>query len=419
MRLSMPIFLSLLLTFSYSLSALAHIGFWSKTYTISHPLTNGESIASAKQIMREKARIKASFDVRNYTLMNKPVDLTNYQHYVPIIQAAYINITPQNKPQIVKDKDVYKGQVFVVQQIRATFDEHYIGRSMAILRNDFSIEKSLIALDNEFDNNLKNLGEIKLAIAKQQISTQQSARLIRQQDHEIMQLTSVLDDVKRLFSGHGRNPQFNLAQLLKVRSSVDTDVIEPILNTKVQTRITHVEELSNGNVKVQVQVGWKLPLHHMRILHKYTRSADATAPGGSSAYVKLSRFYNEEERAPSALSANIYHYLASQKIYFDISIGSQHQQLSVLYPNGGDVMNNCNNPLARDANSTDKTSVCIVEQVFNDQQILSQPNIANPLMFTLNANEIDGQLSVNVKQIWQKAGAEEDKQWQRDLSKFK
>ncbi|MFT5807871.1 MAG: hypothetical protein ACI9LG_002171 [Moritella dasanensis] len=419
MRLPMPIVLSLLLMFSYNHSALAHVGFWSKTYTITHQLTNGESIASAKQIMLEKARIKASFDVRDYQLMNKPVNLTNYKQYVPIIQAAYIKITPQNTAQIIKDKDVYKGQVFVVQQIRATFDEHYIGESMAILRDNFSIEKSLITLDNEFDNNLKNLGEIKLAIAEQQISTQQSARLIRQQDHEVMRLTSVLDDVKRLFSAHGRSPQFNLAQLLKVRSSIDTDVIEPILNTKVQTRITDVEELSNGNVKVQVQVGWTLPTHHMRILHKYVRAADVTAPGGRSTYLKLSRFYNEKERAPSALSANIYHYLASQKIYFDVSIGSQHQRLAVLYPNGGDVMNNCNNPLARDADSPDKTSVCIVEQVFNDQQILSQPNIANPLTFTLNANEIDGQLSVNVKQIWQKAGAEEDKQWRRDLSKFK
>ncbi|EDM66440.1 sugar fermentation stimulation protein [Moritella sp. PE36] len=418
MRLSLSIVLPLLVILSYNGSAIAHVGFWSKTYTITHQLTNGESIASAKQIMQEKARIKASFDVRNYKLMNKPVDLTNYKHYVPIIQAAYINITPQNKPQIVKDKDVYKGQVFVVQQIRATFDEHYIGRSMAILRNNFSIEKSLITLDNEFDNHLKNLGEIKLAIAEQQITTQQSARLIRQQDHEVMQLTSVLDDVKRLFSAHGRSPKFNLAQLLKVRDSIDTEVIEPILNTKVQTRITAVEELSNGNVKVQVQVGWKLPLHHMQILHKYTRSADVTAPGGSSTYLKLSRFYNDKERAPSVLSANIYHYLASQKIYFDVSIGSQHQRLGVLYPNGGDIMNNCNNPLARDADSQDKTSVCIVEQVFNDQQILSQPNIANPLTFTLNANEIDGQLSVNVKQIWQKADVEEDKQWRRDLSQF-
>lgn len=419
MRLSMPIILVLLLTFSYSNTALAHIGFWSKTYTITHQLSNGESLASAKQIMLEKARIKASFDVRDYQLMNKPVNLTNYKHYVPIIQAAYIQITPQNEPQTIKDKDVYKDKVFVVQQIRATFDEHYIGESIAILRNNLSIEKSLITLDNEFDNNLKNLGEIKLAIAEQQISTQQSARLIRQQDHEVMQLSSVLDDVKRLFSAHGRSPQFNLAQLLKVRSSIDNEVIEPILNTKIQTRITNVEELSNGDVKVQVQVGWTLPIHHMRILHKYVRSADITAPGGSSTYLKLSRFYNEKERAPTVLSANIYHYLASQKIYFDVSIGSQHQRLGVLYPNGGDVMNNCNNPLARDADSPDKTSVCIVEQVFNDQQILSQPNIANPLTFTLNANEIDGQLSVNVKQVWQKAGDEEDKEWRRDLSKFK
>ena len=146
----------------------------------------------------------------------------------------------------------------------------------------------------------------------------------------------------------------------------------------------------------------------MRILHKYVRSAAVTAPGGSSTYLKLSRFYNEKERAPSILSANIYNYLASQKIYFDISIGSQHQILDVLYPNGGDLMNNCNNPLARDADNPDKTSVCIVEQVFNDQHILSQPNIANPLTFTLNANEIDGQLTVNVKQIWQKAGSAED-----------
>jgi len=397
---------------------MAHIGFWSKTYTITHQLTNGESVASAKQIMQEKARIKASFDVRNYQLMNKPVNLTNYKQYVPIIQAAYIKITPQNKPQIVKDKDVYKGQVFVVQQIRATFDEHYIGQSMAILRNNLSVEKSLITLDNEFDNNLKNLGEIKLAIAEQQISTQQSARLIRQQDHQVMQMTSVLDDVKRLFSAHGRSPEFNLTQLLKVRDSIDAEVIDPILNTKVRTRITNVEELSNGDVKVQVQVGWTLPIHHMRILHKYVRSADVTAPGGSSAYLKLSRFYNEKERAPSVLSANIYNYLASQKIYFDISIGSQHKMLGVLYPNGGDMMNNCNNPLARDADAPDKTSVCIVEQVFNDQQILSQPNIANPLTFTLNANEIDGQLTVNVKQIWQKAGEEEDKKWRRDLSQF-
>jgi hypothetical protein len=419
MRLSMPIILALLLTLSYSHSALAHIGFWSKTYTITHQLSNGESLASAKQIMLEKARIKASFDVRDYQLMNKPVNLTNYKQYVPIIQAAYIQITPQNEPQTIKDKDVYKDKVFVVQQIRATFDEHYIGESLAILRNNLSIEKSLMTLDNEFDNNLKNLGEIKLAIAEQQISTQQSARLIRQQDHEVMQLTSVLDDVKRLFSAHGRNPQFNLAQLLKVRSSIDNEVIEPILNTKVQTRITNVEELSNGDVKVQVQVGWTLPIHHMRILHKYVRSADVTAPGGSSTYLKMSRFYNEKDRAPTVLSANIYHYLASQKIYFDVSIGSQHQRLGVLYPNGGDVMNNCNNPLARDADDPDKTSVCIVEQVFHDQQILSQPNIANPLTFTLNANEIDGQLSVNVKQVWQKAGDEEDKEWRRDLSKFK
>ena len=418
MRLFMSLVLSLLLTLSYHQTAVAHIGFWSKTYTITHQLTQGESIASAKQIMLEKARVKASFDVRSYTLMNKPVDLTNYKQYVPIIQAAYINISAQNKPQIIKDKDVYKGQVFVVQQIRATFDEHYIGESMAILRDNLSIEKSLITLDNEFDNNLKNLGEIKLAIAEKQISTQQSARLIRQQDHQVMQLTSVLDDVRRLFSAHGRSPQFNLAQLLKVRSSIDNEVIDPILNTKVQTRITNVEELSNGNVKVQVQVGWKLPLHHMRILHKYTRSADVTAPGGSSSYLKLSRFYNEQERAPTVLSANIYHYLASQKIYFDVSIGSQHQRLGVLYPNGGDIMNNCNNPLARDADSTDKTSVCIVEQLFNDQQILSQPNIANPLTFTLNANEIDDQLTVVVKQIWQKAGVVEEKKWQRDLSQF-
>lgn len=419
MRLSMPIILALLLTLSYSHSALAHIGFWSKTYTITHQLSNGESLASAKQIMLEKARIKASFDVRDYQLMNKPVNLTNYKQYVPIIQAAYIQITPQNEPQTIKDKDVYKDKVFVVQQIRATFDEHYIGENLAILRNNLSIEKSLMTLDNEFDNNLKNLGEIKLAIAEQQISTQQSARLIRQQDHEVMQLTSVLDDVKRLFSAHGRSPQFNLAQLLKVRSSIDNEVIEPILNTKVQTRITNVEELSNGDVKVQVQVGWRLPIHHMRILHKYVRSADVTAPGGSSTYLKMSRFYNEKDRAPTVLSANIYHYLASQKIYFDVSIGSQHQRLGVLYPNGGDVMNNCNNPLARDADDPDKTSVCIVEQVFHDQQILSQPNIANPLTFTLNANEIDGQLSVNVKQVWQKAGDEEDKEWRRDLSKFK
>lgn len=397
---------------------MAHIGFWSETYTITHQLTNGESIASAKQIMQEKARIKASFNVRNYQLMNKPVNLTNYKQYVPIIQATYIKITPQNKPQIVKDKDVYKGQIFVVQQIRATFDEHYIGQSIAILRNNPTIEKSLITLDNDFDNNLKNLGEIKLAIAEQQISTQQSARLIRQQDHQIMQLTSVLDDVKRLFSAHGHSPQFNLTQLLKVRDSIDAEVIDPILNTKVRTRIINVEELDNGDVKVQVQVGWTLPIHHMRILHKYVRSADATAPGGSSTYLKLSRFYNEKERAPSILSANIYNYLASQKIYFDISIGSQHQMLGVLYPNGGDLMNNCNNPLARDADSPDKTSICIVEQVFNDQQILSQPNIANPLTFTLNANEINGQLTVNVKQIWQKPANEEDKQWRRDLSKF-
>lgn len=418
MRLLMSIFLPLFVIFSYSSTAVAHVGFWSKTYTITHQLTNGESIASAKQIMQEKARIKASFDIRQYQLMNKPVDLTNYKQYVPIIQAAYINISPQNKPQIVKDKDVYKGKVFVVQQIRATFDEHYIGESVAILRNNLAIEKNLITLDNEFDNNLKNLGEIKLAIAEQQISTQQSARLIRQQDHEVMQMISVLDDVKRLFSNHGRNPQFNLAQLLKVRDSIDDEVIDPILNTKVQTRITNVEELSNGDVKVQVQVGWTLPIHHMRILHKYVRSADVTAPGGSSTYIKLSRFYNEKERAPTVLSANIYNYLASQKIYFDISIGSQHQQLGVLYPNGGDMMNNCNNPLTRDASRPDKTSVCIVEQVFRDQQILSQPNIANPLTFILNANEIDGQLAVNVKQVWQKAGAEEDKMWRRDLSKF-
>ena len=101
-----------------------------------------------------------------------------------------------------------------------------------------------------------------------------------------------------------------------------------------------------------------------------------------------------------------------------MSIGSQHQRLGVLYPNGGDIMNNCNNPLARDADSTDKTSVCIVEQLFNDQQILSQPNIANPLTFTLNANEIDDQLTVVVKQIWQKAGVVEEKKWQRDLSQF-
>ncbi|MDX2319055.1 MAG: sugar fermentation stimulation protein [Moritella sp.] len=418
MHLSMSIYLPLFLLLSYSNIAAAHQGFWSKTYTITHQLTNGESIASAKQIMHEKARIKASFDIREYQLKNKPVDLTNYKQYVPIIQAAYINITPQNKPQIVKDKDVYKGQVFVVQQIRATFDEHYIGESLAILRNNLSTEKSLITLDNEFDNHLKNLGEIKLAIAEQQISTQQSARLIRQQDHEVRQLSSALDDVKRLFAAHGRPPQFSLAQLLKVRDSIDTEIIDPILNTKVQTRITNVEELSNGNVKVQVQVGWKLPLHHMRILHKYTRSADVTAPGGSSSYLKLSRFYNEKERAPSVLSANIYNYLANQKIYFDISIGSQHQQLGVLYPNGGDIMNNCNNPLARDAGHADKTSVCLVEQVFNDQQILSQPNIANPLTFTLNANEINGQLTVNVRQVWQKAGANEDKKWRRDLSKF-
>ncbi|QFI36452.1 sugar fermentation stimulation protein [Moritella marina ATCC 15381] len=419
MRLSMPVILSLLLSLSCSQSAFAHIGFWSKTYTITHQLSNGESLASAKQIMLEKARIKASFDVRSYTLMNKPVDLTNYKQYVPIIQAAYIQITPQNKPQTIKDKDVYKGKVFVVQQIRATFDEHYIGESVAVLRHNLSTEKSLITLDNEFDNSLKNLGEIKLAIAEQQISTQQSARLIRQQDHEVMQLTSILDDVKRLFSAHGRNPQFNLAQLLKVRSSIDKEVIEPILNTKVQTRITNVEELSNGDIKVQVQVGWTLPIHHMRILHKYVRSADVTAPGGSSTYLKLSRFYNEKERAPTVLSANIYHYLASQKIYFDVSIGSQHQRLGVLYPNGGDMMNNCNNPLARNADGPDKTSVCIVEQVFHDQQILSQPNIANPLTFTLSANEVNGQLSVNVKQVWQKAGDKEDKQWRRDLSQFK
>ncbi|KXO13982.1 hypothetical protein AKG98_44 [Moritella sp. JT01] len=418
MRLSTSLFLSLLFTLSYNHTAMAHIGFWSKTYTITHQLSNGESIASAKQIMQEKARIKASFNVRNYQLMNKPVNLTNYKQYVPIIQAAYIKITPQNKPQIVKDKDVYKGQIFVVQQIRATFDEHYIGQSIAILRNSPTIEKSLITLDNEFDNNLKNLGEIKLAIAEQQISTQQSARLIRQQDRQVMQLTSVLDDVKRLFSDHGSSPQFNLAQLLKVRDSIEAEVIDPILNTKVRTRITNVEELNNGDVKVQVQVGWTLPIHHMRILHKYVRSADVTAPGGSSTYLKLSRFYNEKERAPSILSANIYNYLASQKIYFDISIGNQHQMLGVLYPNGGDLMNNCNNPLARDADSPDKTSICIVEQVFNDQQILSQPNIANPLTFILNANEINGQLTVNVKQIWQKSGGEEDKQWRRDLSKF-
>ncbi|QUM88049.1 sugar fermentation stimulation protein [Moritella sp. 36] len=418
MRLSTSLFLSLLFTLSYNHTAMAHIGFWSETYTITHQLTNGESIASAKQIMQEKARIKASFNVRNYQFMNKPVNLTNYKQYVPIIQATYMKITPQNKPQIVKDKDVYKGQIFVVQQIRATFDEHYIGQSIATLRNSPKVEKSLITLDNEFDNNLKNLGEIKLAIAEQQISTQQSARLIRQQDHQIMQLTSVLDDVKRLFSAHGHSPQFNLTQLLKVRDSIDAEVIDPILNTKVRTRIINVEELDNGDVKVQVQVGWTLPIHHMRILHKYVRSADATAPGGSSTYLKLSRFYNEKERAPSILSANIYNYLASQKIYFDISIGSQHQMLGVLYPNGGDLMNNCNNPLARDADSPAKTSICIVEQVFNDQQILSQPNIANPLTFTLNANEINGQLTVNVKQIWQKPASEEDKQWRRDLSKF-
>jgi len=416
MRLFTSLFLSLIVIFSHS--AVAHVGFWSKTYTITHQLTNGESIASAKQIMLEKARIKASFDVRNYQLMNKPVDLTNYKQYVPIIQAAYINVTPQNKPQIVKNGDVYKGHVFVVQQIRATFDEHYIGESVKILRNNLTIEKSLITLDNEFDNNLKNLGEIKLAIADKQISTQQSARLIRQQDHEVVQLSSVLDDVKRLFSNHGRSPQFNLTQLLKVRDNIDSEVIEPILNTKVQTRIINVEELSNGTIEVQVQVGWTLPIHHMRILHKYTRSADVTAPGGSSSYVKLSRYYNENDRAPSVLSANIYNYLASQKIYFDVSIGSQHKMLSVMYPNGGDVMNNCNNPLARDADSLDKTSVCIVEQVFHDQQILSQPNMANPLTFTLDANEIDTQLTVNVKQVWQKASFEEDKKWRRDLSKF-
>ena len=246
MRLSTSIFLSLLLTLSTSYSVYAHVGFWSKTYTITHQLTNGESVASAKQIMQEKARIKASFDVRDYTLMNKPVDLTNYKQYVPIIQAAYIKITPQNKPQIVKNGDVYKGQVFVVQQIRATFDEHHIGESVAVLRNNIATEKSLITLDNEFDNNLKNLGEIKLAIAEKQISSQQSARLIRQQDHEVMQLTSVLDDVKRLFSAHANNPQFNLTQLLKVRESIDAEVIEPILNTKVKPE----SQMSKNSVTV-------------------------------------------------------------------------------------------------------------------------------------------------------------------------
>ena len=85
MRLSLSIVLPLLVILSYSGSAIAHLGFWSKTYTITHQLTNGESIASAKQIMQEKARIKASFDVRSYTLMNKTVNLTNYKHYVPII----------------------------------------------------------------------------------------------------------------------------------------------------------------------------------------------------------------------------------------------------------------------------------------------------------------------------------------------
>jgi len=53
-------------------------------------------------LLLEKARIKASFDIRHYKLKGKNIDLTNHKHFVPILQAAYLNITAQTAPQIIK-----------------------------------------------------------------------------------------------------------------------------------------------------------------------------------------------------------------------------------------------------------------------------------------------------------------------------
>lgn len=411
-------FTLLLVALNFTFSAQAHPGFWSKTYTITHPLSEGESIASVKQIMLEKARIQASFDVRNYKLRGKNIDLSKYKHFVPILQAAYLNITAQTAPQIIKKSPLKRQQIYVVQQIRASLDEHEIGGSILTIGDNRLIEKKMLTLDNEFANSLKNLAEIDQAISASHISAQQSARFIRQQDQEVIMISNTLNEVRELLAAEFNDPNFNLSQLLKIRENIEADIIDPILSAKVHTQISQIKELNNGEVEVQVRVGWSLPFHDMRLLHQYMRAANVTVANGRSSYLKMARFYNEENRAPSNYSENIFNYLANQNIYLDVSLGGQHQQLNVLYANGGDLLNQCNDPLHRKASADLKQSVCIVEQAFSDSTIVSLPNQANPLTFTLPADAINEQLVVKVQQVWQKTNVKEDKKWQRDVSKY-
>lgn len=418
MRQIAHLFTLMLVVLTFTPSVYAHQGFWSKTYTITHPLSEGESIASVKQIMLEKARIKASFDIRHYKLKGKNIDLTNHKHFVPILQAAYLNITAQTAPQIIKKTPFKRQQVYVVQQIRASLDEHSIGTSIITIDNNRPVEKKMLTLDNEFSNSLKNLGEIDQAISADNISAQQSARFIRQQDQEVIMISNTLNEVRQLLTAEFNDPNFNLSQLLKIRQNIDADIIEPILRAKVQTQISQIKELNNGEIEVQVRVGWHLPFHDMRLIHQYMRAADVTVADGRSTYLKMARYYNEENRALSTYSENIFNYLANQNIYLDISLAGQHQQINVLYANGGDLMNKCNDPLHRKASADLKQSVCIVEQAFDDKQIVSQPNQGNPLTFKIKADELNEQLVVKVQQVWQKTNVKEDKKWQRDMSKY-
>lgn len=402
-----------------AVTANAHEGFWSKTYTIEHQLTDGESITSAEQIMLEQARLKASLDIREYQLLGKKVLLNQHKHFVPVLQAAYLNITTQTAPQIIKKQPLGKTQIFIVQQIRATLDEHDIATNILKLKDNLKLEKQLITLDNEFTNSLSNLGEIKVNLEQDNITPQFSARLIREQDQEVMMLNQTLSEVRQLFTIDNQHPEFNLTQLLKIRQNIDADIIAPILQNKVRTRISDIKELNNGEIEVKVQVGWQLPFHHMRLLGQYMRTANVTIPYGRSNYIKMSRYYNEQDRAPTVYAENIFTYLANQKIYLDISLGEQHQQLPVLYPNGGDLLNKCDNPLVNDANVEQKQAVCIVEQHFTDPFILSTPDLRNPLTFRLQPHEIKNNLSVKVQQVWQKPDQKQDKKWQRDIAQYR